>query len=544
MVGVILDITNCMRAEEALRESGENYRYLVENLSEVIYTMDSQGVFTYVSPIIEKLSGYTANEVVGQYFSRFIHPEDLPGLVASFQRFLQGEIEPYEFRLVHKAGDVRYVRTSCRLLLKDNRRLGLSGVINDITERKHAEEALRNKDHLLQGVAFATNILLIKTDLNSAINQALVLLGSAAEVDRIYVFKNHQSETGEQLARLYHEWVKDEVMSRMEKHDMQNIKMQSITSQNITLEGFNYHPALSRWYEALSAERMIKGLTAEFPESERAMLESRQVKSLLVIPIMIESRFWGFVGFEDCHCQRIWTDADVSILHSSVASIGGAIVRKQAEEELREAKDAAEASALAKSQFMANMSHELCTPMNAIIGMTSLLLDEELAPDQRKSIETIMSSGQDLMFLINGILDFTKMDEGRVELESQPFEIRRCIEATLDLRASAASEKGLELSCTFDWYVGDIPEIIMGDPTRLRQVLGNLLDNAIKFTDKGYVLVFVSAKEAGDYCQIHFAVKDTGIGIPQDQMHKLFCPSARWTAPVRPNMKARVWAWP
>jgi CheY-like chemotaxis protein len=156
--------------------------------------------------------------------------------------------------------------------------------------------------------------------------------------------------------------------------------------------------------------------------------------------------------------------------------------------------------------------------------MTSLLLDEVRTPDQRKSIETIRRNGQNLIFLINGILDFTKIDEGKVELENQPFEMRRCIEDSLDLRAGMASKKGLELFCTFDRDGGDIPEVIMGDPTRLRQVLGNLLDNAIKFTDKGVVQVFVSSKEEGDCSQIHFAVKDTGIGIPQDQMHKLFLP--------------------
>ncbi|MDD1750347.1 MAG: PAS domain S-box protein [Methanothrix sp.] len=524
LVGIVQDITDRKRAVEALRESEEKYRHLVENLNDVIYTMDSQGYITYISPIIEKLSGYSANEVIGQHFSRFVPPEDLPGLNESFQHSMQGEIEPYEFRIVHKSGHMCYVRTSSRLLLQENQKLGLSGVITDITDRRHAEEALSNKDRLLQGVALATNILLTETDLDSAINQTLELLGSAAKVDRVYIFRNHQSETGDHFASLHHEWVKDVVTPLMENQDFPNFAIQGVASQNITMRSFAYHPALRRWYETMSSGCLIKGLAHEFPEPERVMLESRQVKSLLAFPILLEDLFWGFVSFEDCHCQRIWTGADVSILHASVASIGGAIIRKQAEDDLREAKDAAEASAIAKSQFMANMSHELRTPMNAVVGMTSLLLNGELTPDQRRSIETIRSSGQDLMFLINGILDFAKLGEGRVELESQPFELCRCIEDTIELRACAASEKGLELSCTFDREAGDIPDMIMGDPTRIRQVLGNLLDNAIKFTNRGTVQVIVSSKLAGDSSQIHFAVKDTGIGIPQDQMHKLFLP--------------------
>jgi PAS domain S-box-containing protein len=502
----IRDITERKYAEEALREGEEKYRRLVENLNDVIYTVDTQGIMTYASPIIEVLTGYNAEEVVGQHFSLFIHPDDLPDLVTSFQHSMEGLIEPFEFRIVHKAGTVCYVRTSSRLLLKEDQKLGLIGLITDITERKHAEEALRNKDRLLQGVALATNILLTETDLNSAINQTLELLGSAAEADRVYIIKNRPSAFNAHLTSQYYEWVRDRVEPSAGDQDPKNVPIFSIPS---------------RWYEALSAGHPIKGLVHEFPESERAILQSRGTISLLAIPVLIGGQFWGFVGFDDRHSERIWTGADISILHAAVVSIGGAIARKRAEEELRQAKDAAEASTIAKSQFMANMSHELRTPMNAVIGMTSLLLDEELTSDQREFVEIIRTSGESLMILISSILDFTRMDKDRVELESQPFELHRCIMDSIELMRSETDRKGLRLTCTFD---RDTPEMIIGDPTRLRQVLGNLLDNAVKFTDRGEVLVSVSSRPSGDRKEIHFAVKDTGIGISQDQMHKLFQP--------------------
>ena len=185
-------------------------------------------------------------------------------------------------------------------------------------------------------------------------------------------------------------------------------------------------------------------------------------------------------------------------------------------QDLAAAKEAAEAAARAKADFLANMSHEIRTPMNAVIGMSELLQSTPLTPEQTEFVSTIRTSGEALLSLIKDILDFSKIDAGRLELERQPVELRPCIEAAIELSARPASAKGLELLVHIE---PDVPPVILGDPTRLRQILTNLVNNAVKFTPSGKVLVNVSRTPAG---RLLFAVRDTGIGIPAERRDRLF----------------------
>ena len=388
---------------------------------------------------------------------------------------------------------------------------GVLGFVHNITELKKTEENLRKKDQLLQAVAEATHQLIINNNLEDAIGEAIQLLGIKMNVDIVNVYRNHVDS------------------SNKKKYTSQMIRWDSASGELLANNPDLQNQPLreeTEMIKTLRREDIYCGHTRELNDPIiQAQLEMENVKSISSIPIFTLNQFWGFVSFCDCENEREWTITEFSILQSFASTLAAAIERKQMEQELVLAKDIAEKASTTKSEFMANMSHELRTPMNGIIGFTDLVLTTELQKSQRDYLSNVKKSAYGLLDIINDILDFSKIEAGKMFIDNTTIRLDELVEETVDILTVKAFEKNLEMICHID---PSLPSQFNGDPVRIRQVLVNLLGNAIKFTQQGEILV--SAIPAGEiyiktnkkYLDIEISVKDTGIGISKEKLGKIF----------------------
>ncbi len=515
--GTMHVIKERLKAEEKLKASENTFRNIWERSTDGMRLTDEDGIVYLCNQAYSDIVGMPKDEIEGKLFSVIYDPGYVPTALEHYRRNFKNNsiLSKYETSVNLWNGLHLDFEISNSFLEDLNGKRLLLSIFRDMTERKSNEILLRKKDNLLQGIAEATKALISNRDINTGFKTALRILGIAAEVDRVYIYKHEVvEETEENYAKLVFEWSSETTEAQIEDPALQKLSYSRFAALN--------------FYENFANGNILKFIIRDLPYEAKDVFIDKKIKSLILVPIMVDGEYWGFVGFDDLSEDRIWTDNEESLLITMAATLAAVIKRNKISEDLIEknkqldiALARAESAVRAKSEFLALMSHEIRTPMNGVIGMTGLLLDTELTEEQKEYVETIRLSGDQLLVIINDILDFSKIESEKLELEHHPFDLRDCIEDSLDLVAPKAAEKSLDLAYLIE---DNTPLTITGDVTRLRQIIINLVSNAVKFTEKGEVFVAVSAsyKNKSDKYELLFSVRDTGIGIPSDKMDRLF----------------------
>jgi PAS domain S-box-containing protein len=469
-------ITERKQTENDLRESNEKFRLLADNITDAFWirSPDMKAVH-YISPAFERIWGRSTESLYAgpQEWADFTLPEDRGRVVAAFAGLMRDDPSlDIEYRIVRPDCEIRWVQVrGFQVRDEAGNLMHITGIATDITDRKRVGEALRDSEERFAGAFEHAPIGVALTSPDGRwlkVNRALCELVGYSEA--------------ELLARTFQDITYPEDLET----DLENVR------------------------------RLIAGKIRSYQMEKRYVHARGHLVTVLLDVSLVRDALdqprYFIAQIQDITERRL-AEVEISRIH---AALGAEIVER------RRAEDAADTASRAKSEFLANMSHEIRTPLNGVVGMTELALGTDLSAEQREYLDMIKASGESLLVVISDILDFSKIEAGKLTLDVVPFDLSDALATTLKLLATRAHVKGLEL--IFD--IGpDVPTALVGDPNRLRQVLTNLIGNAIKFTEHGEVALTVRCEsQTGPDATLRFSVSDTGIGVSPEQQTVIFKP--------------------
>ena len=480
MIGTSMDITERNRAEAALKESEERFRNMVNNMSGVVYRclLDEHWTMLYINDEIETLCGYAASDFLGpeskRKFSDLMHPDDLQPIAENTARAVE-EKRPFvnEYRVIDREGKTHWVYARGQAVFDENGNpVFLDGTIFDISEKKMIEEDLKKLSLAVEQSPAAVVI----TDLKGTIE---------------YVNRRFCEVTGYTI---------DEAIGQ---------------NPRILKSGHTPHKVYRELWKTIKAGYEWRGEFQNKKKNGELYWESATISPVK----SADGTIAYYLAVKEDITERKKMDADLQERIKELDEAQSAMLNMM--EDLDEEKSKAQDATRAKSDFLANMSHEIRTPMNAVIGMSHLALKTELTPKQQDYLNKIQSSANSLLGIINDILDFSKIEAGKLDMEAVEFDLSETLDNVANVISVKAQEKeNLEVLFHLD---SQVPNFLVGDPLRLNQILVNLGNNAIKFTEQGEIVLTTKIIETlDDKVILQFSMRDTGIGMTAEQQAKLF----------------------
>lgn len=566
---VVVEITQNKRVESELRSAKERLQHLLAASPAVIYSIkpSPDGKLAFLSENVTAVAGWNAREFLEDrnFWASHLHPDDVEGVFARFPVILSKGEDSYEYRFLHKDGTYRWVYDRIRLVKDEaGNPLECVGYWVDISDRKQAELALQESAQRDKAIARIIKKIRQTLDFENIFNAVVLELRELIKCDRTTILRFNPDWNCDLVAEsAAPEWIsilgekngelhlKDCYLDReiwpKVKNLVNNPETISDTYLQETNGGANFYQTNSLVVEDI--------YTAEFTPCHINLLEQFQARAYIIVPIFCGQNLWGLLASYQNSGPRIWSEAEINTVIQIGTQLG--VVLQQAEllaqtqkqsAALQQAAIAADTANRAKSEFLAAMSHELRTPLNAILGFTQVMSrDPTLNQQQQENLGIINRAGEHLLNLINDILEMSKIEAGQAELNLSNFDLISLLFSLEEMLRLKAQSKGLHL--IFD-IAPDVPQYVQADEGKLRQILINILGNAVKFTEKGSVTLRVRNKEIATNASIsdrleltervetinypssllpipsslclQFEVKDTGPGISPEEINQLF----------------------
>ena len=514
LAAVFNNITDRKKAEQKILENRSFLNSLLNSIPIPVFYKDISGNYLGFNKAFEDFFGTTAKELVGKSVfdispserARIYHQKD----IEVFEN--PDSIQVYESKVKNYHGqELSVIFQKAALLDNSGQVMGLIGAVFDITRRKALEESIQHKEARQKIIARISSSFINSTrdNIDAKINYMLAACGEFLKVDRAYLFKFSKDE---KYLTNTHEWCASGVESAMDQ--LQDFPLSST-------------PMLKE--KIHKRELMLVPDVDSLPDiPDKNILQAQQVKTVLCTPMVKSDALIGYLGFDWVRSVYDISDEEREMLNILGNILSDALIKVEIEKEMIQARRQAEAANLAKSEFLANMSHEIRTPMNTITGMIHLARKTNPDPDMLNYLNKIDTSARSLLGILNDILDFSRIEAGKLELEKVAFSLDKLMTSLLDIVENNARQKGLILNCAIE---PGTPDKYYGDSTRLLQILLNLTSNAIKFTDQGKISVHAAVHGyppeehvPGQLIDLIFSVSDTGIGIEQQKAEHLFDP--------------------